>query len=150
MSRPVTPVLRIGPQVVAVPVLGGLTRLHTVNESPSGGIYKFELSRLISPTQRVSFHALQRIADAANMFRLNVDQPVASVMPDRIATGDPFTDREFGVDYRFQAARTAVDIALLDITERYKLTPLSNRDIKALGALVARRLEPGTELGHRS
>ncbi len=74
------------------------------------------------------------------MFRLNVDEPVATVVPDRIATGDPFTNREFGVDYRFQASRTALTIALLDIAERYKLDPASNRDIKVINVLVARQL----------
>lgn len=134
--------LHVGPQTILTPVIGGQTRLETINESPSGANYRLELSRLISPTQRVSFHALQQIADAANMFRLNVDGPVVSILPARIATGDPFTDREFGADYRFQASRTALDIAVLDVSERYKLNPTSNRDIKAASALVVRQLTP--------
>ena len=76
------------------------------------------------------------------MFRLNVDGPVVSVLPERVASGDPFTDREFGLDYRFQASRTALDIALFDIAERYKVDPTSNRDIKGASALLARQLTP--------
>ncbi len=134
--------LRVGPQTTTVTVVGGQTRQETIDESPSGATYRLELSRLISPTQRVSFHALQQVADAANMFRLNVDGPVVSILPDRIASGDPFTDREFGLDYRFQASRTALDVALLDVSERYKINPASDRDIKVLSALVARQLTP--------
>ena len=88
--------LRVGPQTTTVTIIGGQTRQVTIDESPSGATYRLELSRLISPTQRVSLHALQQVADAANMFRLNVDGPVVSILPDRIASGDPFTDREFG------------------------------------------------------
>ena len=134
--------LRVGPQTTTVTVIGGQTRQETIDESPSGATYRLELSRLLSPAQRVSFHALQQVADAANMFRLSVDGPVVSVLPDRIASGDPFTDREFGLDYRFQASRTALDLALLDVQERYKVNPASNRDIKVASALVSRQLTP--------
>jgi len=134
--------LRVGPQTTTVPVIGGQTRQQTIDESPSGATYRLELSRLISPTQRVSFHALQQVADAANMFRLDVDGPVVSVLPQRVASGDPFTNREFGLDYRFQASRTSLDIALFDISERYKVNPTSNRDIKGANALLARQLTP--------
>ena len=134
--------LRIGPDTTPVVVVGGQVRVHTVNETPSGATYRVELSRLISPTQRLSFRALQQVADAANMFRLNVDEPVVSVLPDRIAIGEPFTDREFGLDYRFQASRTALDIALLDLSERYKVTPINNRDVKVASALLSRQLSP--------
>ena len=134
--------LRVGPQTTTVTVIGGQTRQETIDESPSGATYQLELSRLISPSQRISFHAVQQVADAANMFRLSLDGPVVSVLPDRIASGDPFTNREFGLDYRFQASRTALDIALLDIQERYKVSPASDRDIKLASALVARQLTP--------
>ncbi|MGH9522351.1 MAG: hypothetical protein ACRD3E_07450, partial [Terriglobales bacterium] len=134
--------LRVGPETRTILVIGGQTRLQTIDESPSGGIYRLELSRLISPTQRISFHALQQVADAANMFRLNIDSPVATIVPFDLATGQPFTDREFGADYRFQASRTAFDFALVDVKQLYKIDRTADRDLKVASAFAARQLGP--------
>jgi hypothetical protein len=132
--------LRIGPQTILVTSVGGESRLETIDETPSGGTYKFELSRVISPAQRVAFHAFQRFADAANLFRFNLDQPVVTTVPFRVATGEPFTDREFGLDYRFQESRTALDLALAYIKELYEVNPSNDRAIKLASAFVVRQL----------
>jgi hypothetical protein len=134
--------LRIGPQTILVTTVGGESRLETIDETPSGATYKFELSRVISPAQRVSFNAFQQFADAANLFRFNLDQPVVTTLPFRLATGEPFTDRQFGLDYRFQASRTALDLALAYIKELYEVNPSNNRDVKLASAFVVRQLSP--------
>ena len=138
---------------------GGYTRLHEVappatvqtlrgprqlrqNQTASGATWQVQLSRLISPTQRVSLHAMKQVTDAVNLFRLNVDQPVPTTVPNRIVSGQPFTDREFGATWRFQAQRTSLQINVLDVSRRYRATPASNSDIKDVSALFARQLSP--------
>jgi hypothetical protein len=137
---------------------GGYTKLHefglaTVqtlrgprqlpqNQTPSGATWHVQLSRLISPTQRVSLRAVKQVTDAANLFRLNVDQPVPTTVPNRIVSGQPFTDREFGATWRLQAQRTSLQIDVLDLSQRYRARPASNSDFKDVSALFARQLSP--------
>src|SRR6202011_3753724 len=100
-------------------VSGGYIRLHETavttvqtvtgprerlqQQSPRGTTWSAELSRLISPTQRVSLRAVKQVTDAANLFFLNIDSPVPTTLPTRIVSGQPFTDREFGATWRLQA-----------------------------------------------
>jgi hypothetical protein len=125
-------------------------------QTPTGAIWHIELSRQISSSSRLALHALQQVTDAANLFRLNLDQPVASTAADRLTSGQPFTNREFGGDYRIQASRTSIELAFLAISERYKVNPTSNRDVKDATALLGRQLSPvlswdiGAEWEHQS
>jgi hypothetical protein len=137
---------------------GGYTKLHEValttvqtirgprqlpqNQIPSGATWQVELSRLISPTQRVSLHAVKQVTDAANLFRLAVDQPVPTTVSNRIVTGQPFTERQFGATWRIEANRTALEFDVLDVSDRYRATPGFNRDLKGVSALLARQLSP--------
>jgi hypothetical protein len=119
-------------------ILGTLERPQ--NQAPSGVNWRVDLARLITPTQRVSVHALQEITDAANLFRLSIDQPVPTTAPNRVVNGQPFTDREYGVTWRLQASRTSLEIDALDISQRYEATPVDNRDSKIVSALFSRQL----------
>src|SRR5205814_10101140 len=84
----------------------------------------------------------KQVSDAANLFRLNLDQPVPAAAADRLTTGDPFTDRELGANWRFVAARTSFTLGYLDIRERHKINPASDRNVNAATALLARALTP--------
>jgi hypothetical protein len=142
----------------ALDVSGGYVRLHetalttvqTVSgprerlqqQSPRGTNWRAELSRLISPTQRVSLRAVKQVTDAANLFFLNLDSPVPASLPTRIVSGQPFTDREFGATWRLQANRTSVQVDVLSVSQHYQVTPLSNHDAKIASVLVARQLSP--------
>ncbi len=84
----------------------------------------------------------RQVTDAANLFRLNLDQPVPATVADRLTSGDPFTDRELGANWQFTAARTSFTLAYLDIRERYKLNPGADRNVKDASALFARQLSP--------
>ena len=137
---------------------GGYTKLHesvlaTVqtirgprelpqSQTPGGAVWRAELSRQISPSSRLSLHAVKQVTDAANMLRLNLDQPVATTAAYRLTTGDPFTDRELGATWRFAAARTSFTLGYLDMRERYKIHPASDRNLKDASALLGRRLSP--------
>jgi hypothetical protein len=121
---------------------GGYSKLHVGEETPGGSIWQVTLSRQISPSQHVSLHALQVITDAANLFRLNLDQPVPGTAPYQFASGEPFTDREFGADWHVLAPRTTFHVGFLYISERYQLDPGANRDVKDANAYLARQLSP--------
>jgi len=140
-------------------VSGGYQRLHTTSvvteesaigevertqeETPSGVTWQADLSRLIRPTQRVSLHALRQISDAANLFRLNFDQPVGSSVGNQIVTGEPFTYTSYGATYRFQYDRTSFQVDLLDATTHYQSTStVKNGNQKVVSALFARQLTP--------
>ena len=140
-------------------ISGGYQKLHTtsivteesaigiverkVEETPSGVTWKADLSRLIRPTQRVSLHALRQFSDAANLFRLNFDQPVGSTIGNQIVTGEPFTYTSYGATYRFQYDRTSFQVDLLDATTRYQsASSINNGDQKVLSGLFARQLSP--------
>jgi len=142
----------------ALDLSGGYTKLHesvlaTVqtirgprelpqSQTPGGAVWRAELSRQISPSSRLSLHAVKQVTDAANMLRLNLDQPVATTAAYRLTTGDPFTDRELGATWRFAAARTSFTLGYLDMRERYKIHPASDRNLKDASALLGRRLSP--------
>jgi hypothetical protein len=137
---------------------GGYTKLHesvltTVqtlrgprelpqSQVPGGAVWRVEVSRQTSPSSRLSLHAMKQVTDAANLFRLNLDQPVPGSAAARLTTGDPFTDRELGATWRFAAARTSFTLGYLDIRERYKLHPTSDRNLKDATALLGRQLSP--------
>ena len=141
-----------------VDVSGGYQKLHTTSlvteesvigevertkeETPSGVTWRAELSRLIRPTQRVSLHALRQISDAANLFRLNFDQPVGTTVGNQIVTGEPFRFTTYGATYRFQYDRTSFQVDLLDLSTRYQTSTTNNSDSKILSALFARQLSP--------
>src|SRR5882762_401431 len=150
--------IRVANARTVLDLSGGYTKAHEValatvqtirgpralpqNQTPSGGTWQVELSRLISPRQRVSLRAVKQVAEAANLFRLGVDQPVPTTVSNRLVNGQPFTDREFGATWRFQAQRTSLQIDVLDDSQRYRATPASNRDVKDVNALFARQLSP--------
>jgi hypothetical protein len=85
---------------------------------------------------------MKQVTDAANLFRLNLDQPVPGSAAARLTTGDPFTDRELGANWRFVGARTSLTLGYLDIRERYKIHTASDRNVKDASALLGRRLSP--------
>jgi hypothetical protein len=130
-------------------VIGTVERSQT--ETYNVPNWSFDLSRLITPSQRVSLRAFQRVVDFATGFQVGFDQAVPTIALGQIALGAPFTLRTFGVDWRWQASRTTLDVALLDSSAYYKLTqanerdlvtPPQNRDVKAATALLARQLSP--------
>ena len=139
-------------------VSGGYTKLHEAvlatvqtirgprelpqSQTPGGAIWRVELSRQTSPSSRLSLHATKQVTDSASLFRLNLDQPVASSAANRLTTGDPFTDRELGASWRFAAARTSLTLGYLDIRERYKIHPTSDRNLKDATAFLGRQLSP--------
>ena len=137
---------------------GGYTKLHesvlaTVqtlrgprelpqSQVPGGAVWRAELARQISPSSRLSLHAVKQVTDAANLFRLDLNQPVPSTAAYRLTAGDPFTDTELGASWRFAAARTSFTLGYLDIRERYKINPTSDRNVKDATALLRRQLSP--------
>jgi hypothetical protein len=133
----------------------GYDHLRAGTATPTGGIYRLQLSRVITPNQRLYLYALRQITDEANLLRLNVDQPVATSAPLQPAAGNPMAYRSMGADWRFQAGRTSLDVAFSDNSERFTTTPTFNNDIKIADALLGRQLGPvlnlsiGVEFQHQ-
>lgn len=111
-------------------------------QTPTQDIWHVQFSRQTSPSSRLALFALQQVTDAANLFRLNLDQPVATTVTDRLTTDQPFTDREMGGSWRFDAARTSFTLGYLDLREHYRINPTSDRHVKDASALVGRQLSP--------
>jgi len=121
---------------------GGYARVKIATETSDHPIYNVSLSRVISPRQRLSLRALQQVTDGAELFRLNLDQPVVGPSPGGLALGQPFVYREFGVSWRFQGARTSFDLAFYDFKDRYIVTTAADSHGKNVSAFVARQLNP--------
>jgi hypothetical protein len=111
--------------------------------------WTLDLTRLVTPTQRVALFASQRLLDFATGWQLDFDQAVPTIAPAEVALGAPFTQRIFGADWRWQAPRTTFDFAVVDTSQHYHLTlsnerspisPYADRDLKDFSAVVARRL----------
>ena len=123
------------------PVVEAATTTTSSNtQNPSGTSWQASLSRLISPTQRLSLHALQQVTDGANLFLLNLDQPVPGSQPNQIATAQPLTYREYDGTWRYDTGRTAVTLNGLYYSNHYSLTPQSDYDSRQLNGLLARQL----------
>ena len=103
---------------------GGYTWVDLDNpekQQAHGLTWDISLSRLISPTQRISLHWLNQFTDAANLFYLNINQPVPGGGQNTIATGQPFTHREVGGDWRVQESRTTFELGAQYYQERYQV-----------------------------
>jgi hypothetical protein len=110
------------------------------NDSPSGVNWQVDLSRLISPKQRIALHALRQVTDAANLFRLNLDQPVPGNQPQQLASGQPFTYTEYGATWTYDTGRTRFTVGALDFDSKYSLSPQSNHQGKQLNGFMTRQL----------
>jgi hypothetical protein len=109
-------------------------------QSPSGTDWSVSLSRLIAPTQRLSLSAVKQITDAANLFQVNLSQPVPGNNQTQLANGQPFTYRAYSGTWTYDTGRTRVTINGLASTARYSLTPQYNHDSDQLNGLIARQL----------
>jgi hypothetical protein len=133
--------LRVEDVVVPVDtIIGVVERPET--QTFGGATWGFDLSRLITPSQRVSLYAAQQFTDAAAAFRLSFDQAVPTIAPAQIAAGDPFQNRNFGADWRFETVRTTLNVSFMDSRQRYVVNSSNNRDLKIASAVFARQLSP--------
>jgi hypothetical protein len=105
-------------------------------------VWKLQLSRLITPTQRLGLIASQQFIDVAAAFRLGFDGPAPITAPPQVATSEPFRQRQFGVDWEIEGARTSLVISLHKTQQRYALTTGNDLDMKIANALLARQLSP--------
>lgn len=134
------PIPRIHLEDPFLPSALAATTASASDQSPSGVNWLVDLSRLISPRQRIAVHALRQVTDAANLFRLNLDQPVPGNQGQQLVTGQPFTYTEYGATWTYDTGRTKFTLGAIDFTNRYSLTPSSNHDGKQVNGFVARQL----------
>jgi hypothetical protein len=150
---------KLGNGRTALDISGGYSRVKTydvltTSEGPGGSresrqdqefdtpVWQMDLSRLITPSQRVALHAAQQFSDPAAAFRLGFDQAVPTVPPPRVASGEAFKQRSFGLSWHFQASRTSLGVGLSEYQERYVLTTANDRNVKLATVVANRQLSP--------
>jgi hypothetical protein len=105
-------------------------------------IWLLNLSRLITPSQRIALNVSQQLTDAASSLRLGFDQAVPMVPPPLFATGEPFKQREYGLDWRFQATRTTLNLSVTELQARFLVSSGNNFNSKYANATLTRLLSP--------
>jgi hypothetical protein len=123
----------------------GGTRETLSTEEFEEPVWKLQLSRLITPTQRLALTASQRFIDAATAFPLSFDQPVPTSAPGQLASGAASLQRHFGADWRIQGRRTSLSISLTKYTTHYLVKTAPNENdynSKLANALLTRQLSP--------
>src|SRR5215831_2535355 len=120
----------------------GGTRESRETEKFDSPIWTFDVSRLITPSQRVALTASQQFTDAAAAFRLGFDQAVPTIPPQRVATGEAFKQRQFGLHWQLQASRTSLVVSAAEFQDRYPITPANDHNTKLANVLLARQLSP--------
>jgi len=130
----------------------GGSRESTTTEEFDNPIWALKLSRLITPSQRLALHASQRFTDVAAGFRLGFDQPVPIVAPTASAASAPYKQNVYGLDWHFQASRTALNVSFSEVRQRYvvgstntissTLNPPTNVNMALATVFLTRRLSP--------
>ncbi|MGN6454009.1 MAG: hypothetical protein ACTHL7_13210 [Steroidobacteraceae bacterium] len=133
--------LRIYDVVSTVEGPGG-SRETTKTESFNEPIWKADISRVITPSQRVALHASEQFTDAATAFRLGFDQPVPTMALPSFATTDPYKQRAYGLDWRFQAARTTLNVSLEELRQHHLLSSTEDLESKWVNVTLTRLLSP--------
>jgi hypothetical protein len=99
------------------------------------------LSRLISPTQRVSLNAISEVTDSANLYRLDLSNPVPGAGQSyQLATGQPFTYRSYGALWSLETGRTRINVGALYFDDEYTQTPEANQKGVQVNAALIREL----------
>jgi len=152
---------RLGNGRTVFDLSGGYTQLRIYDvlstvEGPGGSretlatetfeepIWRVDLSRLITPNQRIALHASQQFTDAAAAFRLGFDQAVPTVSPPLAATSAPLKGREYVLDWRLEAPRTTIYASVVEFQSRYLLNSINanDNDTKTANVGLTRLLSP--------
>jgi len=130
---------------VLVPVHSIIGVVEERETQTSGGLtWNFNLSRLITPSQRVALFGGQQYTDAATALRASFNQPGSGIAPTQLAAGGPFQGRTFGAGWHFEALRTRLDVSVASSRTRYLvISPLTpNTNAKFANVALARQLSP--------
>jgi len=115
------------------------TRQTEIFESP---VWRLDVSRLITPSQRLALIASQEFTDPAAAFRLSFDQSVPFIAPQRNAIGEAFRQRTVGLYWALRGSRTSLEASLAAYQERYVLSTVNDRNFKTANVVLSRQLSP--------
>jgi hypothetical protein len=115
------------------------TRETQTFESP---IWKLDVSRLITPSQRLALIASQEFTDPAAVFRLGFDSSVPFIAPQQTTVAEAFKQRTVGLNWALQGPRTALEVGLAAYQQRYVLKTVNDRNFKTANVLLSRQLSP--------
>jgi len=117
-----------------------------------GATWRVNLSRVITPSERISLFAGQQFTDVAAAAGLSFDQAVPIYAPVQIAAGAPFQARSFGADWRLEGLRSTLDVSVGAFQTRYvvnssylvdaTLFQTPNTNSRVVSAMFARQLSP--------
>ncbi len=110
------------------------------NTKPGGSTWSLDMSHLLTPTQRLDLHATKEITDAANLFRLNLDNPVPVTQQNQFLTDEPVTHRAYGGSWRVEGVRSTLQLGAEVSSDRYQITTASNRDAEIYSGFLTRQL----------
>jgi hypothetical protein len=127
---------------VLVEAAGAGSRETRETQTFDSPIWALDVSRLITPSQRLALIAAQRFTDPFAAFRLGFDQSVPFVAPQRTAIGEAFKQRTFGLNWAVQGPRTSLEVLLAEDQERYVLSTVDDRNVKTATVLLKRQLSP--------
>jgi hypothetical protein len=120
----------------------GGSRETITNKEFEEPIWRIDLSRLITPTQRIALHASQQFTDATSAFRLGFDQAVAVIAPPRSVSSEPFKSRQYTLNWALQATRTVIGVSLTDLRQQYLIDTGNNSDLKLASVTASRLMSP--------
>jgi hypothetical protein len=104
--------------------------------------WKLDVSRLITPRQRLALIASQEFTDPAAVFRLGFDSSVPFIAPQQTTVAEAFKQRTFALNWALQGSRTSLEAGLATYQDRYVLSTVNDRNFKTANVLLSRQLSP--------
>jgi hypothetical protein len=116
------------------------TRETQTFESP---IWALDVSRLITPNQRLALLVSQQFTDPLAAFRLGFDSAVPFIAPQGTGIGaEAFRLRLFGLNWAWRGSRTSLEVGLSAAQQRYVLSTVNDYNFKTANVLLNRQLSP--------
>jgi len=106
----------------------GYTWLHRegqdIDDSPLVDIF---ITRNLTPSSTLAFSAGVQLTDAGDALRDSMPSGAGGLSPSITATSDPYENRHFGLEYRFQKPRTGLTLSVQRSVEEYESQTLYDR-----------------------
>lgn len=121
----------------------GYTALEIGDESPSGALARFSISRQVSSSASMSASIGTQFSDAGELFREGQDlSGVETTTSSVVGAGDPFRSDFGSLSFNFDRHRTAFGVSVRAEHERYENVTALDRDLMNWEASVLRRISP--------
>ena len=115
--------------------------LEDLSRQSSGSVFRFDWTRIVSPSTTLTFGAGSRFSDQGDIFRFaqNTSFDIRET-EDVIGTATPFRNNFFNATYLLERERTTITVAARWSQEDYEEENTFDRDVGRLNASVSRQL----------